>query len=313
MTATQLISGPRTHLIALPVLVVLIAVPLWIIDGAVSALAVLAVGFFSSVSVWTLSHQVARAREQKCFLDEQLIQSQKLASIGELSAGIAHEINNPLAIIAQEIEWARYQVQDEKNDTKSFGELKDSLREIANQMERCREITHKLLDFARKKEPLIQAADINKIIEDMARLVEREATQKGIGIARNYRKDLPPVLTDPPLLRQVLLNLLNNAAYAIGRDGTISIKTRIPENGWIEIVISDTGCGIQEKDLTKIFDPFFTTKPPGKGTGLGLSICHGIIVRLGGRITVESEPGKGAVFAVRLPFLFTSQGKESAI
>lgn len=276
-------------------------------------MAVLAVALVGCFSIWSLSHQVARARAQKCFLDEQLIQSQKLASIGELSAGIAHEINNPLAIIAQEIEWARHQLQDDKADTGNFGELNDSLREIANQVERCREITHKLLDFARKKEPLIQSADINKLIEDMAKLVEREATQKGIRIVRNYRKDLPPVLTDPPLLRQVLLNLLNNAGYAIGGDGTISIKTRIPENGWIEIVISDTGCGIHEKDLTKIFDPFFTTKPPGKGTGLGLSICHGIIVRLGGRITVESEPGKGAAFAVRLPVLFNSQEKEGAI
>jgi signal transduction histidine kinase len=158
-----------------------------------------------------------------------------------------------------------------------------------------------LLDFARKQEPLIQGADVNKLIEDMARLVEKEATQKNIKLVRNYQKDLPRVQTDPPLLRQVVLNLLNNAAYAIGKDGDISISTRQSANNSVELVFSDTGCGIPKEQLDKIFDPFFTTKPPGKGTGLGLSISHSIIVKLGGRITVASEVGCGATFTIHLP------------
>ncbi len=293
-----------------PGLVALLAVPLWISCGAPQAFAALVTAAFGFVVIRSLTRQIETARKQKCFLDEQLIQSQKLASIGELSAGIAHEINNPLAIMAQEIEWARYNFDGKGPGEVDFEELKDSLREISHQVERCREITHKLLDFARKKDPLIQGTDVNRLIEDMARLVEREASQKGIEVIRNYRKDLPPVHTDPPLLRQVVLNLLNNAAYAVGKDGSVGIETKIIEDGKIEIVISDTGCGIPKENLGKIFDPFFTTKPPGQGTGLGLSICHSIIVRLGGGITVKTEPGKGTAFSIVLPIVFNALESE---
>lgn len=273
---------------------------------AVAALSVPVAGLcFYAIQV--LIKEISKAHEQKCFLDEQLIQSQKLAAIGELSAGISHEINNPLAIIAQEVEWARYQFDGKEPQEVNASEVGDSLGEIARQVERCREITHKLLDFARRKDPLIQGVDVNKLIEDMAKLVEKEASQKNIRIVRAYRKDMPTIHTDPPLLRQVILNLLNNASYAVRENGEIRIETRALDNGLTELVIKDNGCGIPKNDLGKIFDPFFTTKPPGKGTGLGLSICHGIIVRLGGQITVESEPGKGTAFTVRLPIVHESR------
>ncbi|MCE5335790.1 MAG: hypothetical protein LLG06_14505 [Desulfobacteraceae bacterium] len=300
----------KLYLIVIPCCVALLALPLWIFCGSVPAVGALVLAALSFLVVRSLTRQILTAQQQKCFLDEQLIQSQKLASIGELSAGIAHEINNPLAIISQEVEWARYNFDGKSPSEINIGELKDSLHEIAHQVDRCREITHKLLDFARKKEPLIQGTDVNRLIEDMAKLVEREASQKSIVIRREYRKDLPPVHTDPPLLRQVVLNLLNNATYAVEKDGTVRIETRVAEQSDIEIVISDTGCGIPKADLSKIFDPFFTTKPPGKGTGLGLSICHSIIVRLGGRITVETEPGKGSAFTIRLPIVFNSPESE---
>src|SRR5208337_5526727 len=137
-----------------------------------------------------------KAREQECLLDLQLIQSQKLAAVGELSAGIAHEINNPLAIIAQEVEWALHQLQAEKPDGKSLAELKDSLDEITRQVDRCREITHGILNFARKRDPLVQSTEINKLVEDMAKLVEKEVSREGICVIRQYEKDLPPVRTD---------------------------------------------------------------------------------------------------------------------
>lgn len=249
-----------------------------------------------------LQARVNRANEQTCVLDAQLIQSQKLASIGELSSGIAHEINNPLAIIGQEVELVRYTLEAMHLDGgESVADVMDSLREIARQVERCREITHKLLDFARKKDPLIQSVDVNRLVEDMAKLVEKEAVLKGIKIVRQYCKDLPPAQTDPPFLRQIVLNLLNNATYAVDKNGTITIITSLSGSSGIDILVEDTGCGIPEEDLHKIFDPFFTTKPPGKGTGLGLSICHGIIERLGGRITVASQVGKGSVFTIHLP------------
>lgn len=290
-------------------MVLLLAVPLWAFAGFWAAV-VLPVALACHFVIRSLARQIATAHEQECFLDQQLVQSQKLAAVGELSAGIAHEINNPLAIIAQEIEWARFQFEGKPPEGPQLEEARESLNEIAVQVDRCREITHKLLDFARKRDPLIQGTDLNKLIEDMAKLVEKESLQKGIPIVREYRQDLPTIFTDPPLLRQVILNLLNNAVYAIQGRGTITIKTRIPENGLVEMIISDTGVGIRKEDLGKVFNPFFTTKPPGKGTGLGLSICHSIIVRLGGRISVESEPGKGAQFTVRLPTFHNDPKRE---
>ena len=175
------------------------------------------------------------------------------------------------------------------------------MREISSQVDRCKEITQNLLNFARKVEPVLQEVNVNKLVEDMARLVEKEARQKEISIVREFQEDLPAILSDPPCLRQVFLNLLNNARQAIAGSGTIRVGTRLGGEGSLEVVVRDTGCGIPREQLNKIFDPFFTTKPQGKGTGLGLSICHGIIDRLGGRISVTSEVGKGATFTVHLP------------
>jgi two-component system, NtrC family, sensor kinase len=214
------------------------------------------------------------------------------------------------AIIGQEVELMRIHFNSmdlQGNDV--MAELADSLNEIGRQVSRCKDITHKLLDFARKKEPLIQSVDVNRLIEDMAKLVEREAVLKNIKIERVYAEDLPGIQTDPPLLRQVILNLLNNAGYAVGKDGTITVTTFTSGGPGIHIAIQDTGTGIPEENLSKIFDPFFTTKPQGKGTGLGLSICHGIIERLGGRISVISELGKGSTFTIHLPIA----GKKGAV
>ena len=240
--------------------------------------------------------------EQKCRLDMQLIQSQKLAAVGELSAGIAHEINNPLAVIWQEVEWVRHLIGPQGGEGAAVSdELRESLLEIGKQVDRCREITHKLLDFARKKEPLLQTVDLNRLIEDMVKLVELEARPKNIRMIRAYVSGPLVVKTDAPLVRQVALNLLNNAMHAVEKDGVVTVWSRMPENGMAAFGVTDTGCGISQGDLGKIFDPFFTTKPQGKGTGLGLSICHGIVSRLGGDISVVSEPGKGATFTVHLP------------
>lgn len=246
--------------------------------------------------------KVRKANEQKCLLDEQLIQSQKLAAIGEISSGIAHEINNPLAIIGQESEWVNHLLQsDELRDFKQIHDLTDSLREITRQVKRCKEVTHRLLNFARKMETLLQRVDVNRLIEDMTKWVERETKQHNIHIVRRFQKDLPPVVSDAPLLRQVILNLLDNAAYAIQKDGAITLTTRLADHGQVEIIVTDTGSGISKENLSRIFNPFFTTKPPGKGTGLGLSICYRIIDKLGGHISVASEPGHGTTFTIRLP------------
>ena len=235
-------------------------------------------------------------------LDERLLQSQKLAAIGELSAGIAHEINNPLAIIRQEAEWIQHVLKKlGGGDGKELEELQGSVHQIVQQVDRCTEITRNLLDFARKRDPVIQPVEVNRIIENMTMLVEKEARHKNITIVRHYDETLPVIYSDAPQLRQVILNFLTNATHAIGKDGVVTITTRLSNDAAVDIVISDTGCGIPTAHLSKIFDPFFTTKPPGQGTGLGLSICHGIIQRLGGRVTVESQVGQGTAFTITLP------------
>jgi two-component system, NtrC family, sensor kinase len=241
-------------------------------------------------------------RKEDWLLDERLLQSQKLAAIGELSAGIAHEINNPLAIIRQEAEWMGHLLNKGAGaQLPELEELNGSVAQIVQQVDRCTEIIRNLLDFARKRDPVIQAVDLNRVAEDMTRLVEREAKHNNIVIVRQYEPELPVIYSDAPQLRQVVLNFLTNASHAIGQEGAITICTRKQGDEAVHLVISDTGCGIPEENLGKIFDPFFTTKPEGQGTGLGLSICHGIIQRLGGQILVASRVGEGTSFTIELP------------
>jgi two-component system NtrC family sensor kinase len=292
------------------VLIVVAALPLALKGGSLWGLAALVLAAFSFLTTRSLLKRMALAENPKPILDEQLLQTQKLASIGELSAGIAHEINNPLAIIRQEAEWLQRLLKDEKfKDPKEVQDFRGPLKEIVHQVDRCTEITQNLLNFARKREPVIQAADLNKIIQDMTALVEREARHNNIQIIRQFQPDLPQALSDPPLLRQVILNLLTNATYAIQKEGTITISTGLLDPEHLKIAVRDTGGGIPPENLGKIFDPFFTTKPEGKGTGLGLSICHGIIYKLGGQISVASQVGQGTTFTIILPLRPDKGGK----
>ena len=239
---------------------------------------------------------------KKWFMEERLLQSQKLAALGELSASIAHEINNPLAIIRQEAEIMGLTLKKaEPPEACDREELQESVRMIVQQVDRCAEIIRNLLDFARKREPVVQAVDLNRVVEDMTRLVEKEARNNNIDIERRYDPELPLIYSDAPELRQVALNLLSNAAQAIGKDGAITIITRPAGGNAVELVIEDTGCGISAENLEKIFEPFFSTKPPGQGTGLGLSISHGLIQQLGGSIRVRSAVGRGTSFTITLP------------
>jgi two-component system NtrC family sensor kinase len=244
---------------------------------------------------------IRKLKTERTNLDMQLIQSQKLAALGELSAGIAHEINNPLAIMSQEIEWMLHLIDtDRPLGTEETGEIKDGIRQLKVQIDRCKEVTHRLLTLARKTELIPQITDINEIVEEMAMLVEKEARSRRISVQRFLDRSIPQIMTDPPLVRQVLLNLLNNALYAIGQDGRIVLRTGV-EGGSVVISVEDNGPGIPPELLGKIFDPFFTTKGPGRGTGLGLSISQGIVTRLGGRMEVKSQVALGTTFKVYLP------------
>lgn len=267
-------------------------------------------GAWCGLSMRMLLAELGKARKERALLDARMIHSHKLAALGELSAGIAHEINNPLAIIAREAELMEHLVGSAPADAdERKAELQESIREVKAQVERCRQITSNLLSFARKMEPVFQKVDLNRLVEDMVRLVERETQGKGIQLHRQYHHGLEPIKTDPPGLRQVVLNLLNNARQAMEQGGTIVLRTRPGPGRGVEVEVQDTGSGIPREHLARIFDPFFTTKAHGKGTGLGLSICHGIVSRLGGRIEVKSEVGTGSSFTVWLPVEPDSGGK----
>lgn len=254
---------------------------------------------------------MARSEKSKAwFLEERLLQSQRLAALGELSAGIAHEINNPLAIIRQEAEWMQHLLKKDALNANEVAELRGCTHQVVQEVERCTQIIRNLLDFARQREPVVQAVDVNRIIEDMTRLVEKEAQNNNIAIDRRYDPELPLIDSDAPGLRQVVLNILSNACHAIGKDGTITIITR-PGANELEIVIQDTGSGIPAENLEKIFVPFFSTKPLGQGTGLGLAISHGLIRQLGGDIRVASTVGLGTTFIITLPRQAKARGRPS--
>ncbi|MDP3028746.1 MAG: ATP-binding protein [Deltaproteobacteria bacterium] len=248
-----------------------------------------------------LASRIEQTDREKDILNEQLLQSGKLAAIGELAAGIAHEINNPLAIIGEEAGWMKDLLKKEDvKDSPNVREFEDCITQIKHQAGRCRRITHNLLSFARKLEPKVENITLNSLIEDVINLVEREARINDITITRNFDQELPAIRTDASQLRQVFLNIINNAVDAIGRRGEITVKTHLAED-YVCAEITDTGHGIAKENLDRIFLPFFTTKAPGKGTGLGLAICYNVIEKLGGRLTVESEEDKGTTFIVCLP------------
>jgi two-component system NtrC family sensor kinase len=239
-------------------------------------------------------------------LNKQLVQAGKLASLGELSAGVAHEINNPLAIILTESQVMRDTIDEATglNDA-AKAELIDSLSQTESQVHRCSLITQSLLKFSRRNKSQREMVNLNVFLEEVIRLMDGKAKGMGIHFALDLEKDIPSFPSDPSLLQQVFINLINNAADAHeGKPyGTISIGTRADNrrNG-VEITVGDTGSGISPEIMEKIFDPFFTTKAVGKGTGLGLSITYSTIKAVGGDISVRSTIGKGTQFNIFLPF-----------
>lgn len=240
--------------------------------------------------------------DQRALLADHQLQVQKLDAISQLGVGIAHEVNNPLAIIGEEAGWMQDVLKREAlQGVPGSDELRDSLRQITLQIGRCREITLKLLSFGGKSDGIIRDVDVNALVSDAVTLRRREASQKNIVIEERPAADLPVVHTEPTLLRQLLLNLINNAMDAMPGGGNIVISTRRAEQEGVVLSVEDTGFGIPEENMHRLFEPFFSTKPPGKGAGLGLSICHGILQRIGGEIFVTSTPGKGSTFSVELP------------
>ena len=253
----------------------------------------------------TLERKIEQRTKELRIAEAETARSEKLASVGLLAAGIAHELNNPLTGVLTFSHLLRKEMPDGSQNA-------EDLDLVIRETKRCAAIIRRLLDFAREKPPEKKFADLNKIIENTLRIIEKPAFLRDVKITMNLDGALPPVWIDADLIEQVILNLMVNAQHAVEQDGDITVRTRRVMKSvggeasgktlpMAEITVIDTGCGIPQENLKRIFDPFFTSKEVGKGTGLGLSVTHGIVTAHGGAIEVDSQVGKGSTFRVYLP------------
>jgi len=294
------------------ILILLAAVPLYLQAGLAFALGALSLSAVSFYAMRSVLDEIRRARNQKKSLEEQLARAHNLASVDELSAGVAHEINNPLGIISQEVQWIKHILST--GTAEQLGQDKDlneSVKEISLQVDRCKEIVSKLLSLARDMKPVIQRVELNDLIDNITDLVKKEAATMQIQIYTKFQHGLPSVYSDPPLLRQVVLNLLVNATQAIDGSGQITVSTNAANDQAVEITVEDNGCGIPKENLEKVFTPFFSTKTSKQGNGLGLAFCRGIMEKLGGSISVTSDLGQGSVFTLQLPVDLRIKGENN--
>jgi two-component system NtrC family sensor kinase len=256
--------------------------------------------------VQTLGQKVKERTEELRLAEAEVARGEKLASIGQLAAGIAHELNNPLTGVLTFTSLMRKKMPDGSQDA-------EDLDLVIRETRRCAGIIKRLLDFAREKPPEKTEVDLNALIVETVRFVERSAALQHVEITTQLDSNLPQLHVDADLIKQVLMNILVNAQQAIVEEqGSILVTSRfhaarrlascgnepVPA---VEVAITDTGCGIAKENLQRIFDPFFTSKEVGKGTGLGLSVTYGIVRSHGGEIEVESKVGEGTTFRVFLP------------
>lgn len=236
---------------------------------------------------------------------QELLHKEKLASMGQLAAGVAHELNNPLGTIMLFADALHRELPPDDS-------RRSDLQMILKEADRAKKIVADLLNFARQQEVLAQDTDLHALLDQSVESVRHQLTFAELKIVRNYDPQVRIIQADPAQLQQVFVNLLNNAAEAMEEPGTITITTRWL-NGQVEISIADTGCGIPEEHMGKLFTPFFTTKPSGKGTGLGLSIVYGIVKMHRGQITVQSEVGKGTTFTILLPTRWVGEAERPIV
>ncbi len=241
----------------------------------------------------TLEQKVRERTDELVAMQVRVAQSERLASLGMLAAGVAHEINNPLGGI---LALTSLTLEDLPKDDPN----RENLQEVVTQSQRCRDIVKGLLEFSRQSRMGADLVELNKVLDETLSLISRQAGFFNITIVKEYDPDLPPVMANRGEMQQVFMNIIVNSAQAIDGHGTITIVTRSAGDS-VVVAISDTGRGIPPDAIGRIFDPFFSTKPSGQGTGLGLSITYGIVTSHRGTIGVESEVGRGTTFTVRLP------------
>jgi len=243
----------------------------------------------------TLEKRVEKRTEALALSEKQIAQADKLASIGQLSSGVAHEINNPLGII---LGYTQLLLRNEAEGTQQY----DDLKIIEKNVKSCKNIVENLLNFARSAPSKRDQVDIHGIIEEVLAFMRHQPGMNAMSVETQFNADLPHAVLDEKKIKQVLINLLMNAQHASGGSGSIQIETGYEaREERLSIAVRDDGCGIDPRNIPRIFDPFFTTKPTGEGTGLGLAVSYGIVKSHGGNITVSSEPGRGSVFTIHLP------------
>lgn len=255
--------------------------------------------------------KIIRIGKEKDALEKQLIRASRLAELGEMSAGFAHEVNNPLQIMKSELGliqllWEDLLANNSIQPSEDTVQIEDCLNQLQLQIDRCGNITHGILQFARHGTPNPQTVDLTSFITQVALMVTKRAAVNGITLNQKISETSLPVFADPGQLQQVLLNLINNAMDAAlekheGRGGLVEIRAGEQDAGMIEVSVHDNGMGIREENKKRVFTPFFTTKPVGKGTGLGLSVCYGIIESMGGTMNFSSGAGEGSIFNIVLP------------
>ena len=266
-------------------------------------------------SARTLEQKVEKRTRELRRAQAETMRGEKLASVGLLASGVAHELNNPLTGILTFSHLLREKMSDKSPDA-------EDMDLVIRETKRCAAIIKRLLDFAREKQPEKKFTDLNQIITDTVRIVEQPAHLRDIEIVLDLDRSLPPIWIDADQIKQVIMNMVVNAQHAVEEKGNITIRTRraldprvsaAEAKPMVAISVIDTGCGIPEKNLKRIFDPFFTSKDVGRGTGLGLSVSHGIVEAHGGFIEVESRVGEGSTFRIFLPLTPPSAVSESKI
>ena len=254
------------------------------------------------VIVWGTNQSVRRLREadhRRVALLHEVEYSNRLASIGRLAAGVAHEINNPMAIIGEKAGLLR-DIVGQRLPLEDHDRYLALLNGVIDSVKRCSTITHRLLGFARHMHVSNDAIDLQHLMMEIYGFLEKEASYRGVEVRIHSADDCPTITSDRGQLQQVFLNLLNNALMAVADGGHIEVKITRPSTDAVAVTITDDGVGISQENLTKIFEPFFTTKRKD-GLGLGLSITYGIVNKLGGSLHVKSEVGVGTEFTVTLP------------
>ncbi len=270
-----------------------------ILVSFISSLLAMAV---ATVAGFVLTRRLERAEKQKTVSRMQFAHMEKMAAVGRLAAGIAHEINNPLQLITNQAGWLSELLTEETPDKcKNLGEYQEAAEQIKKHVRRAGTITHRLLGFSRKISDQQKKEDINDLLVETVSLIEKETEYQNIRVNCKLAKDLPFIDTDGPQLQQVFLNIINNSIDAIGQNGEVEIITAQVKDQ-IVIRFLDSGTGIKPSDINHIFDPFFTTKEVGKGTGLGLYISYDIIKKLGGSLKAQNRVAGGAEFIISLPF-----------